>query len=249
LSGDPYLIPGTDTLANRVGITDADQLARFETRMSIVRLAQLEAGEVAVAGRWDLAHLQAFHRHIFQDVYHWAGQLRTVDISKGGDLFCRPQYIESAAADIFSELARADHLQGLERSEFVAGAARLLSGVNSLHPHREGNGRAQRAFLGALAAQAGWDINWSCLDPARNVAVSIASFRGDDSPMIAMLDQLVTARPGGIGPRSSTPPPPPGVDPHSALTPGVHERHVLHLQLYPPPGTPRPIEGPRPPQP
>jgi cell filamentation protein len=83
LSGDPYLIPGTTTLANRAGITDADQLARFETRMSIVRLAQLEAGEVAVAGRWDLAHLQAFHRHIFQDVYHWAGQLRTVDISKG----------------------------------------------------------------------------------------------------------------------------------------------------------------------
>jgi cell filamentation protein len=69
---------------------------------------------VAVTGRWDLARLQAFHRHIFQDVYHWAGQLRTVDISKGGDLFCRPQFIKSAAADIFADLARADHLQGLE---------------------------------------------------------------------------------------------------------------------------------------
>ncbi len=193
MSGDPYLIPGSNTLQNLAGITDADLLTRFETRVSIVRLTQLEAGEAVVAGSWDLAHLQAFHRHIFQDVYDWAGQLRTVDISKGGDLFCRPQFIESAAADIFADLADVGHLQGLGRAEFVADAAHLLSGVNSLHPHRDGNGRSQRAFLGALAARAGWEIDWSRLDPARNIAVSIASFRGDDNPMIAMLDELITA--------------------------------------------------------
>jgi fido (protein-threonine AMPylation protein) len=123
---------------------------------------------------WDLRHLQHLQHHIFQDDFEWAGMLRTVDMAKDGNVFCRPQFIESAAADIFRDLAAKRHLRNLPRTEFVATAGELLSAVNSLHPFREGNGRTQRAFLSRMAAQAGWMIDWTLLDPERNITASVA---------------------------------------------------------------------------
>ena len=192
MSDDPYLIPGTETLRNRPGLTAADELSRLEARMTIVRIAQLETDASLVTGTWDLRHLQRFHHHIFQDVFEWAGKLRTVDMAKDGNVFCRPQFIESAAADIFRDLAGKRHLRDLPRTEFVAAAGELLSAVNSLHPFREGNGRTQRAFLSRMAAQAGWRIDWTLLDPERNITASVAAFRGDDRPMVELLNDLVT---------------------------------------------------------
>ena len=156
--------------------------------MTIVRIAQLETDAGIVTGTWDLRHLQHLHRHIFQDVFEWAGKLRTVDLAKDGNVFCRPQFIESAAADIFRDLAAKRHLRDLPRTEFVAAAGELLSAVNSLHPFREGNGRTQRAFLSRMAAQAGWRIDWTLLDPERNITASVAPFRGDDRPMVELLN-------------------------------------------------------------
>jgi fido (protein-threonine AMPylation protein) len=78
---DPYVYPGTSTLRNRYGVRDPTELARRETAASIVRLAELAARPIP--GAYDLAHLQAFHRRIFGDVYDWAGEIRTVAIAKG----------------------------------------------------------------------------------------------------------------------------------------------------------------------
>ncbi|WP_212762334.1 Fic family protein [Nocardia uniformis] len=66
-----------------------------------------------------------------------------------------------------------------------------MAEVNAIHPFREGNGRAQRAFFGQLAREAGWLIDWSALDPDENVRASRASLRGDNGPLHAMLKRLV----------------------------------------------------------
>jgi cell filamentation protein len=58
-----------------------------------------------------------------------------------------PQYIEHAAADIFATLRAENFLRGLERRPFIERLAHFLGEVNAIHPFREGNGRAQRAFL------------------------------------------------------------------------------------------------------
>lgn len=79
MNGDPYCYDN-GTLRNRFGITDAAELALVEHDHSAVRLAQL--GRLTLPGGDDLIHLQGFHRHIFQDVYDWAGEIRTVDIAK-----------------------------------------------------------------------------------------------------------------------------------------------------------------------
>jgi cell filamentation protein len=84
--------------------------------------------------------------------------------------------------------ARGDRRRG---GGFVGRLAYYLGEVNALHPFREGNGRAQRAFFGQLARDAGFTLAWQRLDPVRNVEASAATMRGDPEPIRKMLDALV----------------------------------------------------------
>jgi cell filamentation protein len=81
-------------------------------------------------------------------------------------VFCLPQHLESYAADVFGRLGAADRLRGLARDPFIAVLAGFLADVNALHPFREGNGRALRAFFSQLAHDAGHHIAWVRMDPA-----------------------------------------------------------------------------------
>jgi cell filamentation protein len=162
VSGDPYIDLETGVLRNRLGITDAAELAQAESELTSYRLIELRRTDLP--GRYDLPHLQGFHRYIFGDLYDWAGELRSVSIGKS-DLFCLPQYLGSFAEDVFGKLAWAGYLRGLERVAFVDGLTMLLADVNALHPFREGNGRTQRAFLAQLARDAGHPIHWAGMDP------------------------------------------------------------------------------------
>ena len=82
MSDDPYVYPGTNVLKNKLGLHDADALDRAERG-----LVRLRIQEGAPTGEFDLAHLRTIHRHLFQDVYDWAGELRTLEISKDGNQF------------------------------------------------------------------------------------------------------------------------------------------------------------------
>jgi cell filamentation protein len=188
LSWDPYLDLRTGVLRNRLGLTDSVALAAAEADFTAARLAGLELQPVP--GGYDLTHLQAFHWHVFGDVYPWAGQLRTVALGKGR-LFCPPAELEDRGAALFGALAGDGHLRGHDRTGLVAGLAELLAGINALHPFREGNGRTQRAFLAQLARDAGHRIRWAALDRGENVQASVAAHEGDLAPMRAMLDRLV----------------------------------------------------------
>lgn len=190
MTWDPYLDLSSGVLRNRLGIADADELATAEADFTSVRISQLNLGRLP--GSYDLPHLQAFHRHIFGDVYVWAGELRTVAIGRGM-AFCRPDHIAGDADELFAWLARTAHLTGLEREAFVDALTELLSDLNALHPFREGNGRTQRAFLAQLSRDADHPVRWSAMDPQENVAASRASHAGDDGLLRVMLNKLVTS--------------------------------------------------------
>jgi cell filamentation protein len=185
---DPYVYPGTNVLRNHFGIRDPGELARREAQASAYRTVQL--GARPLPGRYDLPHLQAFHRHLFGDLYPWAGEIRTIVIAKG-DMFALPEHIVPYLTDVFSHLAGEEHLRELGRDRFVARLTHYLAEINAVHPFREGNGRTQRAFLGQLATERGYWIAWDRAAPGRNITASIASMRGDNGPLQVMLDGLV----------------------------------------------------------
>ena len=196
----PYLDPASGVLRNLLGITDAQELSQVEAALTASRLVDLERHRLP--GRYDLAHLRAFHRHIFSDVYDWAGELRTVSIAKAGEVFCLPQHLESYATDVFGRLAAADRLRGLPRERFISQLAELLGDVNALHPFREGNGRTQRASFSQLAHDAGHHVDWVRMNPEDNESASIAAHRGDLQPLRDMLNRLTDLPhpPGPAGP-------------------------------------------------
>jgi cell filamentation protein len=146
---DPYVYPGSTVLRNLPGLRDAGALAEREAQASTLRLAQLAASGLEVA--YDLPHLQRFHRFTFQDIYPWAGELRSIRLAKPGSMFALPEHIASYAAEVLHQLVDEQHLRGLPRERFAERLAHYYAEVNAVHPFREGNGRAQRAFLRQLA--------------------------------------------------------------------------------------------------
>jgi cell filamentation protein len=190
MANDPYLIPGTATLRNLAGFTDPDELTLIEHRSSRGRSVELRLRPLP--GRYDLAHLCAFHRHLFGDIYDWAGQLRTVNIVKGSTPFAYANALIPAAAELFDQLASEQFLRRLDHTIFVARAAHYLTELNALHPFREGNGRTQRAFLFQLAIDAGWHIDWDTVTAQQNTTASVASFAGDEAAFVALLSPITT---------------------------------------------------------
>src|ERR1700761_7308850 len=185
---DPYTNPVTGVLHNKLGLSASGELETAEREITHAALIFLR--ESPVPASYDLPHLCAIHHRIFGDIYDWAGQLRTVAIAKGS-WFCLPQYIESSAAEIFRALHSECLLRGLPRDAFIERLTYYLGEVNAVHPFREGNGRAQRAFFEQLASDAGFILDWQHLDADRNVMASAAIMSGDSAPMRKMLDELI----------------------------------------------------------
>lgn len=180
---DHYLDPETGILSNKLGITDQSELEQAEA--SFVAWRSYELSQRPLAGCFDLAHLQAIHRHLFGDVYDWAGEIRTIDLCKGQSYFASHRLIERAARSLFENLAKEQSLKGLETTGFSERAAYYLSELNALHPFREGNGRAQREFINHLAHRNGYIIDWTGIDPAAMEQASIDAFHRGDTTKLA----------------------------------------------------------------
>ncbi len=161
---DPYVDPASGVLKNRLGLADEVMLEAAEADFVAERSRELS--QTPLGGRFDLAHLQSFHRYLFSDVYEWAGQLRIIDISKGGHLFAHHTHIQSAAAPIFQQLVEEKYLAGLGPAAFSDRAAYYLGELNALHPFREGKGRAQREFISHLAQANGYYLAWENMNRA-----------------------------------------------------------------------------------
>lgn len=183
---DPYCYRGIAVLKNRAGIRDQAALDQFESAMTAQRF-----DEAMPAGSFGVRHYRSVHRHIFQDIYPWAGRYRTIRISKGNSMFCYPQNIAAEMRRLFSDLRTSRHLRNLTANEFAVGAAGFLAILNAIHPFRDGNGRAQLAFLAMLANRAAHPLDLSRLAPERFLQAMIASFHGRVSGLRIQIRKLI----------------------------------------------------------
>ena len=190
-SMDPYLYPGTNVLKNLRDIRNPGTLARFEAEATTRRIVELIHSPAQ--GQFDIAHLRAIHKRIFRDVYEWAGQFRTVNISKDGHLFGAAGFIEGALRHVFQKLFRESYLRELDRESFSDRAGFFLGELNAAHPFREGNGRAQREFIRELALQCGFAIDWSRITSDQMITASRVSFQtGDNAGLTALITASIT---------------------------------------------------------
>ena len=180
MSSDPYVYPGTTVLKNIRGIRNQEILDRFEGDR--VGQRSLELLEFPLFGPFDIEHLRGIHRYLFQDVYEWAGEFRTVDIAKGNSYFAHVPYIESTLKDLFERLSKGQHLHGLNQERFADRVAEVLGTLNAVHAFREGNGRTLREFVRELAYKNSYWIDWNKVSREELYVASDASFmRGDNT--------------------------------------------------------------------
>ena len=142
------------TLENRLNITDSADLAR-EERISKKKAAQLFDNKLLdsfPAGKFDT--LQAIHKYMFEDVFDFAGEIRTVNLAKGNFRFAPLIYLQAAL----------DNIDKMPQSTFEEIIEKYVE-MNIVHPFREGNGRSTRIWLDhILKNEIGKVVDWSKVD-------------------------------------------------------------------------------------
>lgn len=143
------------TLENKLGITDSQELACAEERISKQKaLALFESGALDQMAPGTFAALAQIYRALFVDIYDFAGDLRTVNIAKGHFRFASALYLEAAVAEI----------ERMPQNDFDEIVAKYVE-MNVAHPFREGNGRSMRIWLDQmLKAALGKVVDWSLVD-------------------------------------------------------------------------------------
>jgi cell filamentation protein len=133
------------------------------------------------------------HRHIFQDVYPWAGEFRTVNISRSGQFpFAFSEHIISSLDKLSVDLEKERYLGNIGLPKFCTRAAHYLSELNAIHPFRDGNGRMQREVIRQLALRSGYSLDWSRVSRGQMTEASKNSFqRGDNAGLEKVLQKAL----------------------------------------------------------
>ena len=143
------------TLANKLGITDQVELALAEEKISKQKAKQLfDSGLIAALEVGSFRGLAAIHAHLFGDIYHFAGQIRDVNIAKGDFRFAPVMYLAASL----------EHIDAMPQSSFDQIVEKYVE-MNIAHPCREGNGRATRIWLDLILKQELRQvIDWNAID-------------------------------------------------------------------------------------
>lgn len=142
-------------LENKLGLTSSADLAREEERISKKKaVALFEKGLLDQLAPGAFSSLQFIHKYLFEDIYDFAGELRTVNIAKGNFRFAPVMYLEAALSNI----------EKMPQSTFDEIIEKYVE-MNIAHPFREGNGRSMRIWLdGMLKKALGQVVDWSHID-------------------------------------------------------------------------------------
>lgn len=149
---DIYL-PGTDIPVNRLEVDDPDLLHEIESSL-LQQAYQVFIDELTGQTRFDEAYFKSLHQRTFSALYDWAGLYRTVDMAKGGSLFCRAAFLDKESARLFGQLEHEGFLKDAANwpaEQFAERLAYYQGELIALHPFLELNGRITRLFFDLIA--------------------------------------------------------------------------------------------------
>ena len=142
-------------LENKLGITDSATLARTEEKLSKEKAVKLvEHGILDKQKAGSFQALAEIHKYLFEDIYDFAGKIRTVNIAKGGFRFAPVMYLESSL----------ENIEKMPQSDFDSIVEKYVE-MNIAHPFREGNGRSMRIWLDMMfRKELSVAVDWSRID-------------------------------------------------------------------------------------
>lgn len=185
---DQYTFSNSSVLKKKFGITDESKAHEMEHNVYIKRGLDLVVEPFEVKRMKDVKKI---HGYLFQDIYHWAGQYREVNISKTGHAFMAMQAFDTGE-EYMDSLIRKFLDTAQSKFEIVTQLAEILDNLNHMHPFREGNGRTQREVIRSLALVKGYyaEIDLDIDDKVYNLYMD-GTVHGDTSKLIDLFDLII----------------------------------------------------------
>lgn len=174
LKSDCY--EGTTCLINKFDIKDENILKDLETTVTFCKITEYSLNPLL--NTFDVNHYKAIHKYLFEDIYDWAGEYRTVDMSKKGTSFAKTESIDELMTKCFARLQNNNCFQDLDFDNFVDSIVDFYCVTNMIHPFREGNGRTQRLFLTQLINLNNYSIDFSEIDTDELMIATIQAANG-----------------------------------------------------------------------
>lgn len=180
-----YIDPDSGILRNLPNLTNELDLLFFESGAVAKRIRELYSNPIKITNSDSLLSI---HHHLFQDVYEWAGKVRTVNISKDGKPFFDGERFHTGFQFIDSLISEYHTINPTQQNQIAYKLAEILDNINFLHPFREGNGRAQREFIRLLALEKGYELN---LNPPDNISIYERYMKGTIESDVNLLSDLI----------------------------------------------------------
>ncbi|WP_186306582.1 Fic/DOC family protein [Siminovitchia fortis] len=177
-----------NVLKNKIGLKRSSELEIFEAKASTIRLAELRNKKIAK--NLSMKDYKEIHKYLFQDVYDWAGEYRTVDIHKGNTSFLPCQFINKAEEQLEQSIQLFLSNKNNSKEFICKELGKILCDLNYMHPFREGNGRTQREFIRQLADLKGYALD---ITP-NNDLYMIASIKDDEILMYEALKKDIKSK-------------------------------------------------------
>lgn len=181
---------GTSCLINKLNIRDEEKLNFVESQITIHKTSELANAQDF--GSFDFSHYKAIHKYLFNELYEWAGEIRTVNMSKKGTNFVDVSEIESVASACFKRLQDKNYFKNQEFDDFVEDIVDFYCTTNMLHPFREGNGRTQRISISQLIQFNGYSIDFDKIDTDELMMATIQAANGIDDNLKRIFKNAIT---------------------------------------------------------
>lgn len=181
--------PNTTVLINKLGLKTQEALD--EAEKIAVSLHSVEIERSSPSEPFNFAYYCALHKRLFEDLYDWAGELRTINLSKKGTHFYPANELHHLGKAMFQRLQAAHEFRGLSHTAFVLEITDFYNDVNLLHPFREGNGRTQRLLFTLLIRRAGYNIQFANCDTDELMMATIYAAQGVSDYLLNFFDKAI----------------------------------------------------------
>ena len=169
---------------NYFGISDSLELENLAGVFAARRLAELEANKSLT--KFTRATLLETHRYLMQDVYPWAGSLRTSEVGAMGITMCRADFVDSELDRVMKQISEVPVSQN-DKATAVNTVAEHWSELTIVHPFLDGNSRTQRFFFDQMFRSAGWTVDWTQVNAAEIHAARYVGAATTDSSYLAQV--------------------------------------------------------------
>lgn len=193
MSGQDLFYDGTWVMKNRLNIRSRDDLELVEKKIATLKSFSLHDATQNMG--FGLDRLKAIHKHLFEDLYDWAGQERDFEAKKFSNTqtFMDPSEFQDTFAEIEQDLIESGWFEEgykVSQDEFSSKIADIYTKVNSAHPFPEGNGRAAREYLKAIGAEVGYTVDFDMTSKEAWYDAAKKSFEGNKAPLKILFKEI-----------------------------------------------------------